>query len=90
MKVYVVECFWYRDSEVNVFKTLEEAREYMKKDFEDIVKSYDYTIDNDIVKDDEGNDISDLTFINKDYARIDNEMLNIEDKMTWRIFEREL
>ena len=91
-KIYIVECFWYRDSEVNVFDTYEEAYAYMTKDFEDMLAAYGYKIADGVIygtiNNDKGEDISDMTYIHDNYAQIDDEYLAYEDKLTWKIYER--
>ena len=84
----------YKDNEreaLGEFKTYDEAYTFMEKDFWDTVRDYEFTVvGNRIFSGDE--DISDITFIIKEAGRaqIDDEGMDIDDKLTWALWEREL
>lgn len=86
MEVYVVNCFWYDDSEVKVFSTYKAAFEYMKKDFLDNCAEYGFSVDNDIVKNEHGEDISDITYIIDCTAQIRDVDMDVDDRLTWKLF----
>lgn len=86
--MFVVVCFWFRNCEVNTFKTFDKAYEYMKKDFLECLKEYDRTMDNTgkIFHSDGHEDC--LSFISNMRAEIYNE--RIKDNLTWQIEEIKL
>lgn len=102
MKIYIVESFWYKDSDVRVFKTYEEAYYFMKQDWENALDDKDFTpieIHYDETEfegeffcygaeDGDGNDYSDLTFLTSNSAQLDAE--GFDDKIYWKLWEREI
>lgn len=89
--MFIVTCFWYKDCEAKAFDTLEKAQKYMQEDFMNCLTDYDYVMNEDgKVFDDDNKDISDLTYLVDEYAQIDNEGMNLEDKLTWVINEVEV
>ena len=84
--MWIVECFWYRDSEIKAFNTYNEAYKYMEKDFLNRLEDYDRDITHEgrIFYDNGDEDF--YSFIDKDRAQIYSDDI-FEDNLTWKIYE---
>lgn len=84
--MWIVECFWYRDSEIKVFKTYDEAYEYIRKDFLKCLQDYDRNMDNEGHVFYNNGDEDFYSFIDDKRAQIRSDDI-IEDNLTWKIYE---
>lgn len=84
--MWIVECFWYRDSEIKAFKTYDEASEHMRKDFLSCLQDYDRNVDNEGRVFYNNGDEDFYSFIDEKRAQIHSDDI-VEDNLTWKIYE---